>query len=171
MDTAAADRGNNANGKRFILSAEALEAITAELDELRSTGRSEIAQRMREARSFGDGVESGESFAVSADASLLEARIARLEELVANARVVDSGVRGRGTVGVGSRVRVKDAATGRVADYRVVPFDGTALSNGTVSVSSPVGQALMGARAGDLVRVELPSGRHNTLRVLAVSRR
>jgi transcription elongation factor GreB len=102
------------------------------------------------------------------DASVTDARIAHLERLIASATVVESA--GAADVaGLGSRVRVRDQA-GRYKDYELVGRRGVDSAPTEVTLASPVGQALVGTRAGDEVHVELPNGRLRTLTVVDVSR-
>ena len=104
------------------------------------------------------------------DATVTQVRISHLERLLASATVVDAVPGADGTAGLGSFVRVRDQA-GRETDYELVGRKGTDATTAKVTLASPVGKALAGARAGDTVRVELPSGRERLLTVVAVRAR
>jgi transcription elongation factor GreA len=144
-------------------------ALARELESLRSKHRAELAHRLRLARGFGGAADNDDLLAVVEDAAIDAARIAQLEELVRSASVLDDATAADGAAGLGTLVRVADDA-GRVSEYALVGRRGAELRRQEVTPTSPVGQALMGARAGDVVRVELPSGRTRVLRVLAVTR-
>jgi transcription elongation factor GreA len=140
--------------------------LARELHTLRERHQTELAARLRDARAYGSPGDNEDVHAVHEEASVLEARIARLEELVRAAPIVDREFDGR--VSIGCTVRVAGAG-GRVAEYVLVGRRSDSSSPHDVSPGSPVGQALMGARTGQVVRAELPNGRSRELRVLAVT--
>jgi transcription elongation factor GreA len=151
---------------RTITAADYAELLR-ELDELRSRHRSELAERLRDARDFGSPGDDDDRLAVLEDAAIDQARIAQLEQLARSARVVDGhGV--DGIAGPGATVRVADEA-GETIEYELVGRRCADSSAREVSLASPVGKALAGARAGEVVRVPLPSGRDRVLRVLEVT--
>lgn len=105
--------------------------------------------------------------AADVEDAVAQARTAYLERLVASATVVDAATGTDGVAGLGSFVRVRDE-TGREVDYELVGRRGTDATTAKVMLSSPVGEALLGRREGDAVRVLLPSGRQRPLTVVAV---
>jgi transcription elongation factor GreA len=142
--------------------------LIRELDELRSRHRGELAQRLRDARDFGSPADDDDRLAAFEDAAVDEARIAQLEQLARCASVVAVGEDADGTAGLGSTVRVADAA-GETMEFALVGRRAANSAPREVTLASPVGEALLGVRAGDVARVALPSGRVRRLRVLDVT--
>lgn len=140
--------------------------LVRELDSLRRQQRSALAARLREARAFGGSSENDDLLAVLEDASVDNARIAQLEELVQFASIVE-GASGDGGAGLGSSVRVADG-DGRISEYELIGRRRQQSARHEITMASPVGQALQGARPGDVVHVVLPNSRRRTLRVLDV---
>jgi transcription elongation factor GreA len=141
------------------------DALVVELRELRARSQSELGGRLREARNHGSFGDDDDVLSVLEEVSIHEARIARLEELVRSARVVE--LPDDGSASVGCTVRVADASD-RSVEYRLVGRRTEDADRYEVSPGSPVGRALIGAAAGDVVRVELPGGGVRELRVLRV---
>jgi transcription elongation factor GreA len=141
-----------------LITETGLARLKDELHELRTSGRASIADRIRQAAAAEvNAVEGAEYQAARQDQILLERRIALLEDRIATATVAAPNGR-NGLVDLGERVTVRDVDTGAVGDYVLV---GTLESNpsaGRISAASPLGRALLGARRGDLVRVDAPRG-------------
>src|SRR3954469_18612025 len=149
-----------------ILTAAGHDELAHELELLRSTHRTELAQRLRDARTFGSPGDDDEWLAALEDTAFDRVRIAQLERLLATATVVDESPSSDGAA-LGSLVGVQDDA-GRAAEYELVGRRSARDNGGQVSLASPVGKALRGAQGGDVVDVELPSGRTRSLTVLDV---
>jgi transcription elongation factor GreA len=149
-----------------LLTQADFDALVRELESLRDQQRSELAGRLREARAFGGSTENDDLLAALEEATVDNARLARLEELVQFASIVE-GAAGDGGAGLGSTVRVADDA-GRTHEYELIGRRRQHSARHEITMASPVGQALRGARPGDVVHVALPSGRNRTLRVLDV---
>jgi transcription elongation factor GreA len=144
-----------------------LRAREQELDQLRAAKRDDIRRRLREARGYGEPGGNDEYLATREDEAIFDARIAALQAILAQASVVQH--RGHpGVVGIGSVVSVDETDNGAGARYRLVGAH-EAQAPGDVSISSPVGQALLGRRAGDTVTVSLPDGRTRGLRIASVA--
>ena len=141
------------------------DAIVRELDQRRSSHRDGLARRLREARASGSPADDDDVLAVLEEVSVDRARIARLEELVRTAEVVDAAF--DGCAALGCAVRVIDDSGG-VTEFVLVGRRGHDAARHEVSPASPVGSALFGARPGDAVQVQLPDGRHRRLRVVEV---
>ena len=138
-----------------------------ELDRLRGVRADDLPARMRRARGF-VGADAAEEIAqIQGDRAVIDARIAWLEDLLRAATVLPEGP-ADGVATLGCAVEVEYERTGRRASYRLsgIASGGDARS---VSARSPVGRALMGRCAGDLVSVDLPSGRVESLRIVAVA--
>jgi transcription elongation factor GreA len=151
----------------ILLTEAGLRARMDELDELREAKRSDIRRRLRDARGYGEPGGNDECLATREDEAILDARIAAVEATLAQASVLDERI-APGAVGVGSIVTVGDVNSGAGARYRLVGSH-EARSAGDVSIGSPVGQALLGRRAGETVVVDLPDGRARQLRIASVA--
>jgi len=126
------------------------EQLEAELAELEGPGRAGVVEATKVARGFGDLSENFEYHAAKNDQGLLERRIAMLRDRLGRAVLVDEDAATTGTVGVGSKVELEDEQGGRL--------EVEISSVGGVSPDSPVGRALLGAKAGDEVEIDAPSG-------------
>ena len=142
----------------YAISQGGLDALRAELEQLETVARAEIAARIKTAREWGDLKENAEYHAAKEDQAHLETRILRLQDRLRGAKVVEADATPDGVVGFGSTVEVRDDASGRVATYTLVGAAEASASDGRLSIESPVARALMGARAGDAVTVQTPAG-------------
>jgi transcription elongation factor GreA len=139
------------------ITAEGLEALKAELHQLENQGRQAIAQRISAAREHGDLKENAEYHAAKEDQAHLETRIARLAARLRNAVVTEARTNSD-EVHFGATVHVVDEQTGRAQTFTLVGPTEADLKSGKLSAESPMAQALMGARQGDVVEVAAPSG-------------
>ncbi|WP_372791081.1 transcription elongation factor GreA [Paraconexibacter sp.] len=139
------------------ITAEGLEALKAELHELETTARQEIAKRISFARDMGDLKENAEYHIAKEDQGHLETKILRLQDRLRNAVVVEP-TGGGDVVGFGSTVKVRDETTEREATYQIVGPTEADAAAGKLSAESPVAEALVGAKVGETVRVETPRG-------------
>lgn len=130
-------------------------------------GRGDIAERLRDARQYGDGSNNDELLAVREEQIVVEARIALLEHVIARAVITDPAQR-NGIAGIGSTVSLEEVPSGAIKTYRLASAH--AIGGGTISAASPMGQALIGSRAGAIVSLELPNGRSRSVRVVSVKR-
>ena len=149
------------NEKAEPLTAAQKEQLEAELAELEGPRRTAAVEAIKVARGFGDLSENFEYHAAKNEQGLLERRITVLRDRLRRAVVVDEEAVGDGSVGVGSKVELEDEQGGRL--------EVEISSVGGVSPDSPVGRALMGAKAGDEVEIEAPSGAWRA-RILNVGR-
>jgi transcription elongation factor GreA len=150
-----------------LMTAAGLSSLRSELERLRERTRLEIAQRLREARSYGEGANNDEYHAVREEQMVLEARMASLEETIARATLVDSADAEQGVAAIGSTVWVEDLATGTTARYRLTNAH-QPIGPDVISAASPIGQSLMGAIPGTVATVELPNGRTRSVRLVEV---
>ena len=137
---------------------EGLERLRKEVEQLETTGRREGAERIRIAREWGDLKENAEYHDAKNSLALLERRITILRERLDNAVVVETEGAGGDVVRFGSTVEVVDESSGRPAEYTLVGEAEADVGTGLLSADSPVGRALQGARAGDVVKVPTPRG-------------
>jgi transcription elongation factor GreA len=145
--------------KDVILTSDGLEKLKVELAHLQGDKRREVAQRIKEAREFGDISENSEYDDAKNEQAMLEARIAQVEERLRSATVVDAKDVSTDVVQVGSIVNVKDEASGKTQKFTIVGSP-EAKPPERLSYESPVGKALLGHKRNDVVDVPLPNGRH-----------
>ena len=136
---------------------EGLEALKAELHELETTARQEIAQRIQVARELGDLKENAEYHIAKEDQGHLETKIRRLQDRLRNAQVVETST-SDSVVGFGSTVTVRDEQSGRESTYTIVGPTEADPTQGRISAESPVAVALLGAAVDATVEVETPRG-------------
>ena len=144
--------------KDVILTADGLEKLKAELAHLQGDKRREVAQRIKEAREFGDITENSEYDDAKNEQAMLESRIAQVEERLRSATVVDAKDVSTDIVQVGSVVNVKDEASGKTQKFTIVGSP-EAKPPERLSYESPVGKALLGHKRNDVVDVPLPNGK------------
>ena len=149
------------------ITAEGLAELKAELDHLQTTRRKEISERIKTARDFGDLKENAEYHDAKEAQAHLETKILRLRELRDNAVVVEPGGE-TGEVALGSVVTVRDLDSGREARHTIVSAAESDPAAGRLSIDSPLGRAVTGARVGDEVVFEAPRGQRR-LEVVAVA--
>jgi transcription elongation factor GreA len=144
--------------KDVILTREGYTALKREIEHLSTTRRREVAERIKVAREFGDIAENAEYDAAKNEQAMLEARIAKLEERLAAARVIEKREISKDVVSVGSTVRLRDVDARQTVEYRIV---GSAEANPAelkLSNESPVGKAIIGHKKGETIEVTTPRG-------------
>ena len=148
--------------KQVILTREGLEKLENELEELKSVKRKEVAEKIKIALSFGDLSENSEYDEAKNEQAIVEARIADIEAMLKNVRVIDESELSGENVHIGSKVelRVVNPRTGssNVVNYRMVGSNEADPLNGCISDESAVGKALLDHGIGDKVAVEVPAG-------------
>jgi transcription elongation factor GreA len=132
--------------------------LKEELNELRTKGRAEMARQIAEARDKGDLSENAEYDAAKDAQGLLELKISKLEEVVANARIVDESTIDVNQVSILSKVKIKNKKNGATLDYMLVSEEEADLKTGKISVKSPIGKGLLGKRKGESVNIQVPAG-------------
>ena len=137
---------------------EGLRALKAELDQLRDVERPRASQAIAEARDKGDLSENAEYDAAKEAQGLLELKIAKLEELVASARVIDESQLDTSKVLILSTVKLKNKANNAVMTYTLVAESEADLKSGKISVGSPIGRGLLGKSVGDIAEIKVPNG-------------
>jgi transcription elongation factor GreA len=152
--------------KPVLLTKEGLRTLEEELEQLVSVRRSEVAERIRQARDFGDITENAEYTEAKNEQSLVEGRIQTLEAMVRNAVLIEEESRERGVVAVGAEVKVS-SDEGEEA-YSIVGAAEADPLNGRISNESPLGRALLGHKAGDEVEWTSPIGT-SRVKILSVS--
>jgi transcription elongation factor GreA len=131
--------------------------------------RPRISQQIAEARDKGDLSENAEYDAAKEAQGLLEAKIAKMETLVANARLVDDSQMDSSKVFILSKVKIKNLANKAVMEYTLVAENEANLALKKISVDSPIGKGLLGKKVGDLAEVQIPAGKVQ-FEILEISR-
>lgn len=149
--------------------AEGLKNLKDELYQLKMVERPKISQQIAEARDKGDLSENAEYDAAKEAQGLLEARIAKLETLVANARLVDDSNIDTSKVYILSKVKLKNLKTNSTVEYTLVAEKEANLAEKKISVDSPIGKGLLGKKVGEIAEVQIPAGTLS-LEVLEISR-
>ena len=144
--------------KKNFLTREGLKAYEEELNYLKEVKRHEIAQKIKEAREQGDLSENAEYDAARDAQGLLEVKIARLKEKVANARVIDESKLSTDTVQLLSKVKVKNLTNKMVMNFQIVPETEADFSKGLLAATTPIAKALIGHSKGETVEAKVPSG-------------
>ena len=140
------------------LTRERLLELEKELQDLKTNGRKEIANKIAEARAHGDLSENAEYDAAKEEQGLFELRISKLENVLSRVRVIDSSQLPEGEVHILSTVKVKNLKTNKVFEYTLVSPEEADFQAGKISVTSPVGQGLMGNKVGNKIKVKAPAG-------------
>lgn len=144
--------------KQTVITDEGLKRLEAELDELKSVKRKEVAEKIKVALSFGDLSENSEYDEAKNEQAIIEGRIAEIENQLKNVRVLDETELGIEQVHIGSTVTVRPKGKKKTSTYRIVGSTEADPLGGRISDESPVGKALIGHRNGDEVEVETPAG-------------
>jgi transcription elongation factor GreA len=144
--------------KVSYLTPEGYEKLKAELEELKTNGRSEVAAAIAEAREKGDLSENAEYDAAKEAQGLLEMKINELDKVMATARVLDSSLLDTSQVTVLSKVTIKNLKLKKEMTYHLVSESEADLKTGKISVSSPIGKGLLGKKVGEIAHIETPRG-------------
>ena len=140
------------------LSKERLHELEQELKELKTNGRKHMAERIAEARAHGDLSENAEYDAAKDEQGLLELKISKLETMLSKAQIIDISSMPRDQIHILSAVEVKNLNNSKTFKYILVSPEEADLEKGKIAMTSPVGQALMGKKVGDIVQAKVPAG-------------
>ena len=154
--------------RESLITQEGLEKLREELAYLTTAKRREVAERIKEAREFGDIMENSEYDDAKNEQALLEQRIAQLEERVRRATVVDENHVNTDVVSVGVLVHVKDQKSGDSRKFQIVGSAEADPAESKLSNESPIGKALVGHKRGDVVTVEVPRGPKRKLKITKI---
>jgi transcription elongation factor GreA len=147
----------NNGEKETILTKAGLKKLEEELEHLKFTKRKEIAERIKQAKAFGDLSENAEYDDAKNEQAFVEGRILQLEQMLRNARVIDNSGPSD-AVTVGSTVRLNDLSAGSEISYMIVGSAEADPMRDRISNESPVGQALIGRKKGETVTIRVPAG-------------
>lgn len=149
--------------------AEGLKKLKDELDHLKSVERPKASQAIAEARDKGDLSENAEYDAAKEAQGLLEMKISKMEELVANARIIDESTLDVSKALVLSTVKIKNQQNGMELKYTLVAESEADLKTGKISVTSPIGKGLLGKKVGEIAEISVPNGKLN-FEILEITR-
>ncbi len=155
--------------KQLTYTKEGYQALVSELEYLKTTRRAEVKEALATARSYGDLSENSEYDEARNEQAKVESRITELESLIINAIVVDEAEIDHSKVSVGSFVKIKNMKLKKEFEYTIVGTNEIDFLSGKISDQSPIGAALIGAREGDTVTVNSPSGEFK-VKILSVAR-
>ena len=144
--------------KKNILTYEGLQKLEAELHDLKVVKRKEVSQKIKEAREQGDLSEIAEYDAAKDEQRDIEARIEEIEKILKNAEVVVEDEVDLDKISIGCKVRIYDCEFEEELEYKIVGSTEASSLQGKISNESPVGRALLGAKVGDVVKVETQAG-------------
>jgi transcription elongation factor GreA len=144
--------------KEIILTPEGHEKLKEEIEHLSTTKRREVAERIKQAREFGDIAENSEYDDAKNEQAMLEHRIATLEERLKSARVVNKKEIPTGVVAVGTKVKLRDVEAKETIEYHIVGSAEANPAEHKLSNESPVGKAIIGKKKGETVEVAAPRG-------------
>jgi len=144
--------------KKVVLTYEGLKNMEAELENLKTVRRKDVAEKIKEARGQGDLSENAEYDAAKEEQAEIEARIVQLEKMLRNAEVIDEEGGAKDTISLGATVTVLDVEFEEEMEYTIVGSAEADPMNGRISNESPVGMALIGHKEGDSVSIDTPDG-------------
>ena len=156
--------------KKNILTYEGLKALEDELQDLKVNKRREVAAKIKEAREQGDLSENAEYDAAKDEQRDIELRIEEIDKILKNAEVVVEEDVDVNVINVGSQVKLLDLEFNEEMEYKIVGSTEVDCLNGKISNESPVGVALIGAKVGDVVEVEVPSGEMVQYKILEIQK-
>lgn len=145
-------------GKVSYYTAEGLKKLRDELDHMRDVERPRASNAIAEARDKGDLSENAEYDAAKEAQGMLELKISKLEEILANARLIDESQLDLSKVLVHSTVKIKNQANGMEMKYKLVAQSEADLKSGKISVDSPIGRGLLGKQLGEVAEIQVPNG-------------
>ena len=144
--------------KIHYLTSEGLEKLKADYHHLVTVERPAISRQIAEARDKGDLSENAEYDAAKEAQGLLELKISKLEEMIANARIIDESKLDRNSVQILSTVKLKNTRTGAFMTYTLVAENEANVKEGRIAISTPIGKGLIGKKIGEQVEIAVPSG-------------
>jgi transcription elongation factor GreA len=137
---------------------EGLASLKQELNQLVTVERPAISQEIADARDKGDLSENAEYDAAKEAQGMLEMKIARLEDMVAKARIIDESKIDTSRVQILNKVKIKNTSSNALIEYTLVSENETDVKSGKISVATPIAKGLLGRKVGDIVDIKVPSG-------------
>ncbi len=143
----------------FVVTKEGLKSLQDELETLSTTRRRQIAERLKEAISYGDLSENSEYEEAKNDQAFVEGRIMELEEMIKTAKVVDEKAHSKKVVEIGTKVKIRNLKKKEDFEFTLVGSTESDPFGGRISNEAPLGVALIGSKVGDVVTVTMPNGK------------
>ena len=147
--------------EKIPITREGYEAMQKELIHLKTVLRPENIKAIEEARAHGDLSENAEYHAAKDRQGFIEGRIGELGYKLGNAQIIDPDTQPKDKVVFASRVSLENLDSGEISEYQLVGTDEADINNGKISISSPLGKAILGRRVGEEVVIQAPGGRRN----------
>jgi len=138
---------------------QGLERLKKELEQLETIERPKISQQIAEARDKGDLSENAEYDAAKEAQGMLEMKISKLKDTIANSRVLDQSKLDTKTVQILNKVKIKNKNNGTIMEYTIVSDSEANLKEGKMSINTPIAKGLLGKKVGDVAEVQVPSGK------------
>ncbi len=144
--------------KVIYVTKEGYEKMKKELEYLTTVERKKISQQIAEAREKGDLSENAEYDAAKEAQAMLELRISELQAKIRNARIIDQSKIDTSSVGLMSKVKLKNLANNQILEYTIVPENESDFRAGKISVNTPIAKGLLGHKKGEKVKIQVPAG-------------
>lgn len=142
----------------IYITAEGLQKLKEELDQLRLVERPMISRLIADARDKGDLTENAEYSAAKEAQGMLEMKISRIEDIIARSRIIDESKIDTSTVRLLNKVKIKNRTNNSIMEYQIVPESEANFKLGKIAISSPIAMGLIGKKVGDMVQIKVPSG-------------
>lgn len=142
----------------MYLTQEGMKKLKSELEQLVSVERPAVSRQIADARDKGDLSENAEYHAAKEEQGLLELKIAKLKEKLANSRLVDKNRIDTSNVQIMNKVKIRNKANNQVMEYMLVAETEANLKQGKIAITSPIAKGLLGKKVGDVVDIKVPSG-------------
>jgi transcription elongation factor GreA len=152
----------------ILLTKEGLEELKAEMEELKLVKRKEVAEKIKAALAFGDISENSEYDEAKNEQADIEKRILKIENMIKNAKIIEETKGKKDSVRLGSTVKTRDIEFDEVMEYKIVGSVEADPMRGRISNVSPLGKALLGKKAGDMLEVPTPSGAYIKYEVVSI---
>lgn len=146
------------NDRKIMLTEEGLQKLKAELHELKTVKRKEIAEKISNAVAFGEIAENAEYRAAKNEQAFIEGRILTLEKVIENCELIDNSKNDHTVVSPGSQIVVEDLKKKEKVEYTLVDYVESDPSSGKISIASPIGKSVLGKKVGDKVKIRVPAG-------------
>jgi transcription elongation factor GreA len=151
----------------ILLTREGLEELTVEIEQLKLVKRKEVAEKIKAALAFGDISENAEYDEAKNEQGEIEKRILKIENMIKNAKIIEE-VSGNDWVKLGSTVKTRDIEYDEVMEYKIVGSVEADPMKGKISNVSPLGKALLGKKAGEVLEVSTPSGHYVKYEIVSI---
>jgi transcription elongation factor GreA len=150
--------GGQAMSNVSYMTEEGLAKLNKELDQLVKVERPSISEQIAEARDKGDLSENAEYDAAKEAQGLLEMKISKVKEMLANARVIDESMIDTDTVQIMNRVKLRNCKTEKLVEYKIVSESESDFKTGKIAVTTPIAKGLLGKKVGEFAEISVPSG-------------